>query len=80
MAGLYEGASSVDESITAWDIQMLNGIGDLADLERALFPELELKYFGYFFVKNRNFGLKANFLSKIDILIKNQNFRQKSKF
>ena len=28
----------VDPSLSAWDVQMLNGVGDILDLERALFP------------------------------------------
>jgi len=37
--GLYAGVQLVDPSITRWDVTMLNGIGDLIDLERALFPQ-----------------------------------------
>ena len=37
--GLYAGVQLVDPTITRWDVTMLNGIGDLIDLERALFPK-----------------------------------------
>jgi len=39
LAGLFDGASSVEKKLAVWDIQLLNGVGDLIDLTRALFPE-----------------------------------------
>lgn len=39
LEGLYAGIQLVDPKVTRWDVVMLNGIGDLIDLDRALFPE-----------------------------------------
>ena len=37
--GLMDGAMGVMPHLTKWDLMMLNGVGDLIDLTRALFPK-----------------------------------------
>jgi len=39
LAGIFTGASSEEPTLTQWDLQLLNGVGDLIDLTRALFPD-----------------------------------------
>ena len=38
-SGLVDGSGLTNEDISIWDLQLLNGVGDLIDLTRALFPE-----------------------------------------
>ena len=37
--GITAGAQMANSAITNWDLILLNGVGDLIDLTRALFPE-----------------------------------------
>ena len=36
---MVDGCGLTDEDISIWDLQLLNGVGDLIDLTRALFPQ-----------------------------------------
>ena len=38
-SGLVDGCGLTDQDISIWDLQLLNGVGDLIDLTRALFPQ-----------------------------------------
>ena len=38
-SGLVDGSGLTNADISIWDLQLLNGVGDLIDLTRALFPE-----------------------------------------